>query len=181
MSLLAYLMDRPRRLQDQHFALALTPDDILSIPSQAIRDYYRPWSQISNRVNDYESSIKANKDKFQVNLDVQHFSPEEIYVKTVDGFLVIEGQHNEKKDEHGWVSRKFIRRYQLPEGCNIEAVQSQLSSDGVLTITAPLACAQANERVVPIVQTGPVKTQSDRIEIGNGEARETVENGQLHA
>lgn len=173
--------ERPRRLQDQHFALALTPEDILTIPAQPLRDYYRPRTQLSNFFNDYGSSIKTNKEKFQINLDVQHFSPEEISVKTSDGFLVIEGQHNEKKDEHGWVSRKFTRRYKLPDGCNIDAVQSHLSSDGVLTVTAPLEGAQANERIVPIIQTGPVKTQSDRVEVGNGEAKEPViENGQLH-
>nr|AGY56063.1 small heat shock protein [Antheraea yamamai] len=173
MSLLPYLLEleRPRRLNNQHFALALTPEDVLTLVTpQAYKEYYRPWRQLSNLLQDAGSTIKADKTKFQVNLDVQHFAPEEISVKTVDGFVVIEANHEEKKDEHGWVSRKFSRRYQLPEGCNIDAVQSRLSSDGVLSITVPLEPPQAAERVVPIIQTGPVKTQAEGMSAERGDA-----------
>lgn len=183
MSLLPYLleMERPRRLNNQHFAVALTPEDVLTlIGPQPSREYYRPWRQLSNLLQDSGSTIKADKSKFQVNLDVQHFAPEEISVKTVDGFVVIEANHEEKKDEHGWVSRKFTRRYQLPEGCNIDAVQSRLSSDGVLSITVPLEAPQAAERIVPIIQTGPVKTQAEGVVAPErGDSSKTpTENGQ---
>ncbi|CAG9796299.1 unnamed protein product [Diatraea saccharalis] len=183
MSLLPLLMEleRPRRLQDQHFALALTPEDVLTIVApQYSRDYYRPWKHMPSVLRDSGSTIRADKEKFQVNLDVQHFSPDEITVKTADGFLVVEGHHEEKQDEHGYVSRQFKRRYQLPEGCNLDAVESRLSSDGVLTVTAPLARPAINERVVPIIQTGPVRTQPEGAkEAGGGECTESpVENGQ---
>lgn len=185
MSLLPFLleMERPRRLQDQHFALALTPEDVLTIVApQLSRDYYRPWKQMSSILRDTGSTIKTDKDKFQINLDVQHFAPEDITVKTADGFLVIEGRHEEKQDEHGFVSRQFTRRYALPESCNVDAVESRLSSDGVLTVMAPLSRPVTNERVVPVVQTGPVRTsESAKVEMGNGEAAEgaaPVENGQ---
>jgi crystallin alpha B len=36
-----------------------------------------------------------------------------------------------------FVSRQFVRKYSLPEGCQPEQVSSNLSSDGVLLITAP--------------------------------------------
>ncbi|CAG4958346.1 unnamed protein product [Parnassius apollo] len=181
MSLLPFILDleRPRRLQDQHFAIALTPDDILAAFGQP-RDYVRPWKQLSTILQDAGSTIKTDKNKFQINLDVQHFAPEEITVKTSDGYVVVEGKHEEKQDEHGWVSRQFTRRYALPESCSVDAVQSRLSSDGVLTIIAPLERPQAsNERVVPIIHTGPVKTQPDdaKFEIGDGAAT-LVENGQ---
>lgn len=186
MSLLPFLleMERPRRLQDQHFAVALTPEDVLTmVVPQLSRDYYRPWKQMSSIFRDTGSTIRADKEKFQINLDVQHFAPEEVSVKVVNGFLVVEGNHEEKKDEHGYVSRQFTRRYALPEGCNLEAVESRLSSDGVLTVTAPLSCPAANERVVPIVQTGPVRTTPEgvKVELGHGESAEggsPVENGQ---
>lgn len=174
MSLLPLLMElqqRPRRLNDQQFALAITPDDLLSIisPSSPSREYYRPWTQLANALRDVGSTIKTDRKKFQINLDVQHFAPEEISVRTAEGFLIIEAHHEEKKDEHGWVTRQFTRRYALPEGCNLDAVESRLSSDGVLTVTAPLEAQASNERIVPIMQTGPVKTQPDNSEIGNGE------------
>ncbi|CAH0405138.1 unnamed protein product [Chilo suppressalis] len=158
-----YEQPRPRRIPDQHFGLGLTPQDYLTIIAvpQMNRDYCRNWRNLQAASRDVGSSIKEDKDKFQINLDVQHFAPEEISVKTVDGFLVIEAKHEEKQDEHGYISRSFTRRYALPEGIETDNVISKLSSDGVLTISAPLKAPpkQANERVVPIVQTGPVKKQ----------------------
>ncbi|KPJ10837.1 hypothetical protein RR48_02969 [Papilio machaon] len=168
MSLLPYLFDdwalgRPRRLMDQHFGLALTPDDLLSVAAGPLlsREYYRPWRHLAAAAKDLGSSIKADSDKLQINLDVQHFAPEEISVKTADGYIIVEGKHEEKKDEHGYVSRQFVRRYALPEGTLPETVESKLSSDGVLTITAPRTVPESikGERKVPIAQTGPVRKE----------------------
>ncbi|CAH1639993.1 unnamed protein product [Spodoptera littoralis] len=160
----------PRRLLDQHFGLGLTPQDqltIIAVP-QASRDYYRPWRNLQAAAQDAGSTIKEDKDKFQVNLDVQHFAPEEISVKTVDGYLVVEAKHEERQDQHGFISRSFTRRYALPEGIDADSVMSKLSSDGVLSITAPLKPPpkESTERVVPIIHTGPVKKQENKEEQG---------------
>ncbi|XP_026486064.1 protein lethal(2)essential for life-like [Vanessa tameamea] len=161
--LLDYELERPRRLIDQHFGLGLTPDDLLGAVTGPMvnREYYRPWRHLAAAARDVGSSIKNDKDKFQVNLDVQHFNPEEISVKTADGYIVVEGKHEEKKDQHGFISRQFTRRYAIPEGCTPETVESRLSSDGVLTITAPRKVPPAvqGERAVPITQTGPVRKE----------------------
>ncbi|XP_026317278.1 protein lethal(2)essential for life-like [Hyposmocoma kahamanoa] len=168
MSLLPYAFDYdfpviPRRLFDQDFGLALTPDDILvsAVSPLMSRDYYRPWRQLAAAVRDQGSNIKSDKDKFQVNIDVQHFAPEEISVKTADGYVVVEGKHEEKKDEHGYISRRFVRRYALPEGCRAETVESRLSSDGVLSIIAPRQTQQVvkGERPVSVQQTGPIRKE----------------------
>lgn len=169
MSLLPYLFDdwypsyHPRRLQDQHFGLVLTPDDFLTAAAGPLlsREYYRPWRHLAAAARDLGSSIKADADKYQINLDVQQFAPEDISVKTVDGYIVVEGKHEEKKDEHGYISRQFTRRYALPEGATPESVESKLSSDGVLTISAPRKVPETvkGERNVPIAQTGPVRKE----------------------
>lgn len=177
MALLPYLFDdlRPRRLQDQLFGLALSPDDFLTDlverPTISVRKYLRPWKSLAAASRDVGSTIKFDKNKFQVNLDVQHFEPEEISVKTADGFVIIEGEHEERKDEHGYVTRRFKRRYALPEGCNPDTVESKLSSDGVLTVTAPKASIRdKDERTVPITQTGPVRRKPcEENELTNGE------------
>ncbi|CAG4962236.1 unnamed protein product [Colias eurytheme] len=173
MALLPYLLDyelRPRRLHDQLFGLDLASDDFLTdVFDRPIRNYLRPWRNLSALSRDVGSTIKSDKDKFQVNLDVQHFSPDEISVKTADNHIIVEGKHEEKKDEHGYISRQFKRRYLLPEGCNPEMVESKLSSDGVLTIMAPKTSGEKGERSVPITHTGPVrrKIQGDE-EVQNG-------------
>ena len=74
---------------------------------------------------------------FQVNLDVQQFKPEEIAVKIADNYIVVEGKHEERQDEHGFVQRQFQRRYLIPKDVDPDHIQSSLSSDGVLTVSAP--------------------------------------------
>jgi len=148
-------LERPHRLLDQNFGLGLTRDDLmntLAIPS--FRGYYRPWRNLQDQTGGV-AKIQDDKDKFQVILDVQQFAPNEITVKTIDNnIIVVEGKHEEKKDEHGFVSRQFSRRYVLPQGHDIGQVQSTLSSDGVLSITAPkLALPAPGEKIVPIQQS----------------------------
>ncbi|KAF2894411.1 hypothetical protein ILUMI_11762 [Ignelater luminosus] len=160
-------ISRPSRLLDQQFGLALNRDELMNTISNVPRSsflnrYYRPWRSALAK-QDSGSTISADQDKYQVILDVQQFSPNEITVKTKDGSIIVEGKHEEKQDEHGFVSRHFVRRYVLPQDHDIEKVDSALSSDGVLTISAPRKGAKetTSERVVPITQTGPAKPSTE--------------------
>ncbi|MFS6538486.1 small heat shock protein, partial [Idiomarina loihiensis] len=119
--------------------------------------YFRPWRTNLAR-QESSSTINLTKDKFEVILDVQQFAPEEITVKATNNSVVVEGKHEEKQDEHGFISRQFTRRYILPTGYDIIDIVSSLSSDGVLTITAPKRPQpNAGERIIPITKTGPAK------------------------
>jgi len=91
----------------------------------------------------------------QVNLDVQQFKPEEVTVKVAGDSLVVEGKHEERKDDHGFVSRSFVRRYQLPKSIDAETISSSLSSDGVLQITAQSKALPppSEARTIPITHT----------------------------
>lgn len=175
MSLLPYLLDesvfplypRPSRILDQHFGLGLDADDLLQplhlnnrLLTRTPAGYLRNWR---SNLQDTGSTVSFDKDKFQANLDVQQFKPEEITVKvTGDNVLTIEGKHEEKQDEHGFIQRHFVRRYVLPKNYDIGKVESKLSSDGVLTITAPPVESKAvDHKSIPITQTGePAKTQA---------------------
>ncbi|CAK1595468.1 unnamed protein product [Parnassius mnemosyne] len=145
--------DLPRRLLDQAFGMTITPEDVLSARSGPLFPTFKWWWP-----ENLESSIKTNKDKWQVNIDVHHFAPDEISVKMSDGFIVVEGKHDEKRDEHGFISRQFVRRFKIPDDVNPEAVESRLSSDGVLSVLALMkANSQKGERIVPVSHTGPVR------------------------
>lgn len=114
-------------------------------------------SQIPHQVHK-DPSITVDKDHFQAKLDVQQFKPEELTVKVNDDNTVtIEGKHEEKPDEHGFISRHFVRKYILPEDCDVQKVQSSLSSDGVLSIFAPKKpdVKQVAYKQIPIIRTGP--------------------------
>ncbi|XP_058459770.1 protein lethal(2)essential for life-like [Malaya genurostris] len=117
----------------------------------------RPWTNLGPMPFKTGLTI-ANKDDLQISLDVQLFSPSEITVQTVDNTVIVEAKHKEKPDEHGFVSRHFMRRYVLPSGHDPKDVVSSLSFDGVLTITAPRKAPPppnpAKVRTIPITQTG---------------------------
>lgn len=95
-------------------------DDLLSSvwnsrPTMLRSGYLRPWQRTTGlQKQDSGSTLNINEEKFEVILDVQQFSPNEISVKITDKFVVVEAKHEEKQDEHGFVSRQFTRRYLLP-------------------------------------------------------------------
>ncbi|KYM84604.1 Protein lethal(2)essential for life [Atta colombica] len=158
--------DRPvSRLLDQHFGIGLHRDDLISSLSGLGLDrpsvrfgnrYYRPWGNVTRQNSSGTSTIQLDNDNFQVILDVQQFSPDEITVKTIDNHVVVEAKHEEKQDEHGYISRHFVRRYVLPPSHDLVNITSTLSSDGVLTVTAPKknVTPAGTERVISVVQTG---------------------------
>ncbi|XP_034105000.1 heat shock protein 23 [Drosophila albomicans] len=107
---------------------------------------------------DKPAACKVGKDGFQVCMDVAQFKPSELNVKVVDNSIVVEGKHEEREDDHGYITRHFVRRYALPEGYEPEKVASTLSSDGVLTVNVPKPLAieeKGSERIVQIQQVGP--------------------------
>lgn len=98
-------------------------------------------------------------DGFHVNVDVQQFKPEELSVQVLkdEGFVVVEGSHEERPDEHGYIKRQFTRRYKLPANVDPDTVTSRLSPDGVLLVSAPrkdaLPAPKSNVRHIAITQS----------------------------
>lgn len=93
---------------------------------------------------------------FQISLDVQQFKPEELSVRVVGDFIVVEGNHEERVDEHGLVSRQFTRRYHLPDNIDIDAIKSTMSSDNVLQLTIPKKVLDKKNIVnIPISKINP--------------------------
>lgn len=199
------MLEQPHRLYDQRFGMGMYPEQFFrpsvldklegkrSSPfsvSSTFYKYYRPWADhIRDENTSGWSVIKNDKDKFHVALDVQQFKPEEVNVKIVDNYIVIEGKdrmiqsltnllmkckldrpmnelynilwylffltgkHEEQQDDHGVISRHFIRKYLVPDQCDPEKATSSLSSDGILTITAPRkaeAVEEKKERIIKI-------------------------------
>lgn len=121
----------------------------------------RHWPSILdlNHLKQELCDIKSpiGKDGFQVSINVEHFKPNELQVKVVDDHITVEAKHEERSDDHGYISRHIVRRYAIPKGYDPNQVASSLSSDGVLTVSIPkpaLEDKSDKERVVQIQQTG---------------------------
>ena len=99
--------------------------------------------------------VKDDDAKFELSLDTHGFRPDEIKVNVAGGVLGVEAKHEEKGDNK-FVLRQFSRKYTLPEGCEAARVNSNLSSDGVLVISAPkrqaikTAAAGATNTPIPV-------------------------------
>lgn len=133
----------------------------------------RSQDPIRSTSHPYPPCVQVSTDSgyFSVLLDVKHFLPEEISVKVVDDHVEVHARHEERpvglharlgsgvgrrvgvsspslpvphpQDEHGFIAREFHRRYRLPPGVDPAAVTSALSPEGVLSIQATPASAQA--------------------------------------
>ncbi|KMQ84416.1 protein lethal essential for life-like protein [Lasius niger] len=163
-------LEHPHSLLDQNFGLNVRPKQFLLSPARTNTSLFLDAVPRRNpTVNQLKALVEliqqrenngppppVNKDDFQIVLDVQQFEPHEIEVKIVDNYLVVTAKHEDKRDEHGWVSRQFVRKCKLPEDSNNEQLTSRLSTDGLLTIVAPKKqpLKDEMERTIQIERTG---------------------------
>ncbi|XP_037950740.1 heat shock protein 26-like, partial [Teleopsis dalmanni] len=110
--------------------------DAIAAHAMPLGVYNRPLVRRNMQQNGGPVST-IGKDGFQVCMDVAQFKPSELNVKVVDKHIIVEGKHEERADNHGYISRHFVRRYSLPKGYDSDKVVSTLSSDGVLTVSVP--------------------------------------------
>ncbi|XP_074837232.1 heat shock protein beta-6 isoform X1 [Carettochelys insculpta] len=147
------------RLFDQRFGEGLLESDLAALWPAGFGPLYGrlPGAPLPDSGL---SEVSLDKDRFSVLLDVKHFSPEDLSVKVVGDYVEVHAKHEERPDEHGYISREFHRRYGLPRGVDPATITSALSPDGILSITAPAKPAgQAQERCVPIArQQSPAVT-----------------------
>lgn len=112
---------------------------------------------------DAETETDTSSD-FRLSLDVSHFLPEELSVKTKGNKIVVHGRHEEQRDEQGYIEREFTRTYLIPDDVDPETVRSSLSSNGQLCIEAPRTrplCLESSPsgKVLPIEHMDVEKTE----------------------
>lgn len=105
-------------------------------------------------------TVKLDKDRMKVSIAMCHYAPEEIKLEMVDGFVVVEAQHAERKEKRSFIARHFTRRFALPKSADLDGVRAKLSVYGWLSI------------VVPLLQTGQAEFWSPS---GEGPAKDGPE------
>lgn len=110
--------------------------------------------------------IVADKDKFQVIVNVKDYKTEDLKVKVKGDFVFVQGSHEAKHDDHDIFASQFFHTYALPANSSGADVSAELSSDGYLVVGAPLRSgpvdrAKDADREVPIIETGrPYKQEN---------------------
>merc|ERR1712077_141249 len=97
--------------------------------------------------NEEETKMNEDDAKMEIRIDASEYKPEELKVSVQSGRLLVEGKHEEKKDDgSAYVQKSFSRSYTLPKEAQADQMVSNLSSEGVLVITTPkIAPALTNE------------------------------------
>ncbi|KAH0623329.1 hypothetical protein JD844_031545 [Phrynosoma platyrhinos] len=153
-----YEFANPSKIYDQNFGEGVSPGEILA-PTLYHGYYIRP--RINKQLDRGISEVNLNDHKFQVFLDVCHFTPDEIAVRTVDNLLEVTAQHPQKVDRHGFISREFTRTYILPLDVDPLLVKATLTHDGILCIEAQRTGKEAKAKVNEVkirCQEAPSKT-----------------------
>lgn len=125
----------------------MSPCEILA-PALYHGYYIRP--RINKQLDRGTSEVSLNDHKYQVFLDVCHFLPDELTVRTVDNLLEVVGQHPQRADRHGFISREFTRTYILPLDVDPLLMRATLSHDGILSIVAPRTGKEVKARIIEV-------------------------------
>ncbi|XP_013864139.1 heat shock protein beta-6 isoform X2 [Austrofundulus limnaeus] len=103
---------------------------------------YYNWSPslLMPESNNGSTSAEVSCDDcgFTVQVDVKQFNPQDLLVKVVGDFVEVQGKHEEQKDGPGFTSMQFNRRYRIPKGVDTMALESAVSPEGILVISAPM-------------------------------------------
>lgn len=99
-----------------------------------------------------EREVFDEKDQFVVKIDVSKFPPQKVQVKVLaNNTLLIDAAHEEKTDEHNYVTRTLTRKFILPRDVDVQSVVSRLTENGLLTICAPKkGPGKSAERIIPV-------------------------------
>ncbi|XP_063586986.1 protein lethal(2)essential for life-like [Penaeus indicus] len=121
----------------KHFETAI--DQILDTwgEGKSVSDLMSSYRRVRERNLQQENQVMAFSEDDQnhkVVLDVHDFKSGDVKVRVEENQVVVEGRVEKEEDES---MKSFYRRFNFPGKVNMEAVASAMSSDGVLTITAP--------------------------------------------
>lgn len=78
---------------------------------------------------------------FRVRFNVNSFKPEEVSVKIDANKLMVHAKHQEKSDNKS-VSREYNREVDIPREVDPMGLQCCMSTDGILTVEAPMPTPQ---------------------------------------
>ncbi|XP_063615939.1 protein lethal(2)essential for life-like [Penaeus indicus] len=123
----------------KHFETAI--DQILDTwgEGKSVSDLMSSYRRVRERNLQQENQVIAFSEDDQnhkVVLDVHDFKSGDIKVRVEDNQVVVEGRVEKEEDDFKSM-KSFYRRFSFPGKVNMEAVTSAMSSDGVLTVTAP--------------------------------------------
>lgn len=134
------------------------PSPWFSFP--AFKNIFAPLTRLFSSFADIGPRIESDDEKFRVIVNVKDYNLSDLKVKVKGDFILVQGSHEAKQDDHDVFASQFVHTYSLPINASASDVTAKLTSDKYLIITAPLNGAaeeeKAVDREVPIVESKEV-------------------------
>lgn len=127
--------------------------------------YLWPWSQLVKAAaaldaeeSFEEPNIISDANKFQVQLNVKRFKPDELRIKVKNRNIIVEGKQKRTEDKQ-FMANQFVQRFVLPPGSQQDEVTAVLNEKGILIVSVPRheVPPPPPEREVPIEVRLPEK------------------------
>merc|ERR1712107_365184 len=100
-----------------------------------MRNLDNQFKEFRSLVNKEEAKVEEDNTRMEVRIDASEYKPEELKVSVQSGRLLVEGRHDEKKEDGGgYIQRSFLRSYTLPKEAEADKMVSNFSSEGILVI-----------------------------------------------
>ena len=97
-----------------------------------------PFKEFKSMFNEEQTKVDEDDVKMELRINASDYKPEELKVSVQSGRLLVEGKHEEKKEDgSAYVQKSFSRSFTLPKEAEADKIVSNLSSEGVLVISAP--------------------------------------------
>ncbi|XP_052802228.1 uncharacterized protein LOC128232607 [Mya arenaria] len=117
----------------------LKPDDNGRLES--ISDKFKMGEGLKDEARGVVERDETGQPVFRVRFNVDSYKPEEVSVKIDANKLIVHAKHEEKTEGKS-MSREYSREVDIPREIDPMALQCSISTDGVLTVEAPMPSGQ---------------------------------------
>jgi len=104
------------------------------------------------------AEVVETPDSFEIDCDLAGLDREDVDIRVDDQWLVIQGTRSRPEDQEDWefhrlerLHGKFLRKFELPGGLDLDAVTARLE-DGVLLVRLPKR-PESRARAVPVARS----------------------------
>ncbi|RUS75049.1 hypothetical protein EGW08_017185 [Elysia chlorotica] len=104
---------------------------------------------IGGRIGD--SQVENTDKEFRIRLDLSSYKPEEVKITMDSQKVTVHAKHEERRDNHGFVSREMTRTYKLPNDVDVNSASSSMNDNGTLSIKLSKTALEAPKDVnIPV-------------------------------
>lgn len=125
--------DEIERMRKDFFTLK--PEDNGRLES--ISDKFKMGDSLKDEARGVVEQDEHGQSVFRVRFNVATYKPDEVNVKIDTNKLIVHAKHEEKSGNKS-VSREYSREVDLPRDIDAMALQCSISTDGILTVEAPM-------------------------------------------